>query len=144
MRSACSVWLKSLCFSNTYIFVVILYIMTSPASLRLSSRLHQFKCCNMSSTLDVFRCLLLTNLAAVRWTISSWSISPLSYFAANTSQRTRPKIFRIVFNVVFSYIDTTRAVFQSLGIAQVFSDLWKNIVKIGAILLISSLSNFRV
>jgi uncharacterized protein YggT (Ycf19 family) len=33
----------------------ILYIMTSRASLRLSSRLQQFFCCNMSPTLDVFR-----------------------------------------------------------------------------------------
>jgi hypothetical protein len=34
----------------------ILYIITSQASLRLSSRLRQFKCCRRSSTQDIFPC----------------------------------------------------------------------------------------
>ena len=49
----------------------ILYIMTRQASLRLSSILSQLKCCNISPTLDVFRCLLLTNLADLSWTSSN-------------------------------------------------------------------------
>jgi hypothetical protein len=49
----------------------ILYIMTSRAFLCLSSKLHQFKCCNMSQTLDVFRSLLFENLSALCWNISS-------------------------------------------------------------------------
>jgi hypothetical protein len=45
---------------------VVLYIMRHlRKSLRLSSILRQFKCCNMSPTLDVFRCLLVTNLATM-------------------------------------------------------------------------------
>ena len=79
-------------FSNRYIFSFsILYIITSrasirlslrmrqlkccnmsPASIRLSLRLCQFKCCNMSPALDVFRCLLVANLSALHWTNSSW------------------------------------------------------------------------
>jgi hypothetical protein len=46
---------------NTFSFAS-LYIITSRASLHVSSssRLHQIKCCNMSPTLDVFLCLLVT------------------------------------------------------------------------------------
>lgn len=43
----------------------------------LFSRLWKFNRCSMSPTLDVFRCLLVTNLAALSWTISSWSNLPL-------------------------------------------------------------------
>jgi len=46
--------------------------MTSQASLRLSSRLHEFKRCNISPTIDAFRCLLVGNLVALWWTISNW------------------------------------------------------------------------
>ena len=54
-------WLnKCVLFSNRCIFITILYIMPSQTSVCLSSRL--FKCCNMSPTLDVVRCLLVTNL----------------------------------------------------------------------------------
>ena len=49
----------------------IVFILTSRISLRLSSKLHQFNCCNISPALDVFRCLLVMNLAALRWIISS-------------------------------------------------------------------------
>jgi hypothetical protein len=48
----------------------ILYIMTRRASLHRSSRLCHLRCCSMSLTLDVFRCLLVTYLAALHWTIS--------------------------------------------------------------------------
>jgi hypothetical protein len=48
----------------------ILYIMTRRGSLGRSSRLRHLRCCNMSPKLDVFRCLLVTYLAALRWTIS--------------------------------------------------------------------------
>jgi hypothetical protein len=48
----------------------ILYIMTRHASLRRSSRLYHLRCCIMSPTLDVLRCLLVTYLAALRWIIS--------------------------------------------------------------------------
>jgi hypothetical protein len=41
----------------------ILYIMTRRASLRRSSRLRHFRCCSMSPTLDVLRCLLVIYLA---------------------------------------------------------------------------------
>ena len=57
----------------TFMFV-FLYIMISQASLHLSSRL---KSCNMWPTLDVFRCLLMANRPALRWAISSCSISSL-------------------------------------------------------------------
>ena len=40
--------------------------MTSRASLRLSPRLLQFKCCNMSHTPDVFRSLLPGDEPAAR------------------------------------------------------------------------------
>jgi hypothetical protein len=45
----------------------ILYIMTRHASqtLRRSSRLHHLRCCSMSPTLDVLRCLLVTYLTAL-------------------------------------------------------------------------------
>ena len=50
----------------TFSFVV-LYIMSHlHKSVRLSSILRQFKCCNMSPTLGVFRCLLMMNLASLR------------------------------------------------------------------------------
>ena len=42
-----------------------LYIMTSRTSLRLSSRLRQFMRYSMSPTLNVFRCLLMTTIAAL-------------------------------------------------------------------------------
>ena len=48
----------------------ILNIMTGRASLRRSSRLRHLRCYRMSPTLDVLRCLLVTYLAALRWTIS--------------------------------------------------------------------------
>ena len=51
--------------------------MTSRVSLPLPFRLRQFKCCNMSPTVDVFRCLLRKNIKTLRWTISSLLISPL-------------------------------------------------------------------
>jgi len=41
----------------------ILYTITSQTYLRLSSRLHQFKCSNMSPTVDVFYCLSVINIA---------------------------------------------------------------------------------
>jgi hypothetical protein len=54
---------ESLSFSNSYAFsFVMLYIMISLTSLRLFSRLYQFNCCKISTTLDVFCCLLMTNL----------------------------------------------------------------------------------
>jgi len=49
------------CVITTLSFA-ILYIMTSRASLRLSTRLCMFKC--------YITCMLLTNLAALCWTIS--------------------------------------------------------------------------
>jgi hypothetical protein len=57
----------------------ILYIMTSRASLHRSSRLCHLRCCSMSLTLDVFRCLLVTYLAALRWTISILLMSDLRW-----------------------------------------------------------------
>ena len=81
----------------TFVFV-FLYIMISQASLHLSSRLkgssvvtcdqHYFYMKYIVNYLsgniymahncvDVFRCLLMTNLAALRWAISSCSISSL-------------------------------------------------------------------
>jgi hypothetical protein len=71
-------WLKAVFFWTRYIFSFsILYIMTSRASMHLSLRLRQFKCCNMSPALDVFRCLLVASLSVLYWTSSSWSISHL-------------------------------------------------------------------
>ena len=58
---------------------VILYIIHRRESFRLSSRLRQFRCCSMSLTLDVFPCLFVTNLAALRWTISILFMSFLIY-----------------------------------------------------------------
>ena len=55
----------------------ILYIMTSWPSLGLSSRLHRFKRCNIPQTIDVFRRLLVTNLAALPWALWSEFNSPL-------------------------------------------------------------------
>ena len=57
----------------------ILYIMTKCASLRRSSRLCHSRCCSMSPTLDVLRCLLVTYLAALRWTISILLMSDLRW-----------------------------------------------------------------
>jgi hypothetical protein len=56
----------------------ILYIITRRASLRRSSRLHHFRC-SMSPTFDVLRCLLVTYLAALRWTISILLMSDLRW-----------------------------------------------------------------
>jgi hypothetical protein len=53
----------------------ILTIMTRRASLHRSSRLRHLRCCNMSPTLDAFRFLLVTYLAALCWTISILSES---------------------------------------------------------------------
>ena len=50
--------------------------MTSRAFLCLSLKLHQLRWCNISPTLDVLSCLLVTNLKALHWTISKWSILP--------------------------------------------------------------------
>ena len=55
----------------------ILYIMTRRASLRRSSGLCHLRCCSMSLTRDVFGCLLVTYLAALRWTISILLMSDL-------------------------------------------------------------------
>ena len=44
----------------TFSFVVLYLMRHLRESLRLSSILRQFKCCNMSPTLHVFRCLLVT------------------------------------------------------------------------------------
>ena len=52
----------------------ILYIMQRRASFLLSSRLHQFRLRNISLTLEVFLCLLVTYLAAHHWTISNFCI----------------------------------------------------------------------
>ena len=57
--------LKSVLFSDSYMFV--LYIMISRTSLRSSSRLYQYKCCNMSPMLDMHCCLLVTGLEGLNW-----------------------------------------------------------------------------
>ena len=57
-------------FLNATLSWGIFYIMTRRASLHRSSRLCHLRCCSMSLTLDVFRCLLVTYLAALHWTIS--------------------------------------------------------------------------
>jgi hypothetical protein len=57
----------------------ILYIMTRCASLRRSSRLRHLRCCSMSPTLDVLRCLLVTYLATLRWNISILLMSDLRW-----------------------------------------------------------------
>ena len=57
----------------------ILYILTRHASLRRSSRLRHSRCCSMSPTLDVLCCLLVTYLAALRWTISILLMSDLRW-----------------------------------------------------------------
>ena len=69
-------WLsqESVFFTNSYIFVCYFIHHGRQASWCLSSRLHQFKCCNMLPTLDVFHCLFMTNCTALHWTISNWSI----------------------------------------------------------------------
>ena len=51
------------CLNGGLKLSAILYIMLCRASLRRSSKLRKFKCCNMSPTVDVFRCLLTANLA---------------------------------------------------------------------------------
>ena len=56
----------------------ILYIMTRHASLHRSSGLCHLRC-SMSPTLDVFRWLLVTYLAALRWTISILLTSDLRW-----------------------------------------------------------------
>jgi hypothetical protein len=62
---------------TTTLSLEILYIMTRHASLRRSSRLHHLSCCSMSPTLNVLCCLLVTYLAALRWTISILLMSDL-------------------------------------------------------------------
>jgi hypothetical protein len=57
----------------------ILYIMTRHASLCRSSRLRHLRCCSMSPTLDVLRCLLVTYLATLRWNISILLMSDLRW-----------------------------------------------------------------
>ena len=57
----------------------ILYIMTRRASLRRSSRMRHSRCCSISPTLDVLRCLLVTYLTALRWTISILLMSDLRW-----------------------------------------------------------------
>ena len=57
----------------------ILYIMTRRASLRRSSRMRHSRCCSISPTLDVLRCLLVTYLAALRWTIYMLLMSDLRW-----------------------------------------------------------------
>ena len=42
----------------------------SLASICMSLRLQQFKCCNMSPRLDGFCCLLNTNLEALSWKVN--------------------------------------------------------------------------
>ena len=70
-------WIKLSCLVIATFSFATLYIMTSRASLPLPFRLRQFKCCNMSPTLDVFRCQLMKNIKTLRWTISRLLISPL-------------------------------------------------------------------
>ena len=56
----------SLYFSKIATFsFAVLYSMTSRASLFTSSELHQLKFCIMSSSVDVFRCLLKTSLVVL-------------------------------------------------------------------------------
>ena len=62
-------WPKSLLFSNSYMFVCY-FMHHNKASI--------FTPVFKTSLVQVFCCLLVTNLAALRWTILSWSISPLS------------------------------------------------------------------
>jgi len=50
-----------------YIFVYMYHT----KSIFTTSRLRQFMCCDMSPTLDVFQCLLATNMTALHWAISS-------------------------------------------------------------------------
>ena len=64
--------LPSLLMAN--ISLSILYIMQRRASFLLSSRLHHFRLRNISLTLEVFLCLLVTYLAARHWTISNFCI----------------------------------------------------------------------
>jgi len=54
---------------TTTLSCAISYMMTRRASLRRSPRLCHLRCCNMSPTLDVFRCLLVKYLAVLRWTM---------------------------------------------------------------------------
>jgi len=56
----------SLLLTTTLSWSQILYIMKRRASLCRSSRVCQLRCCNMSPTLDVSRCLLVTYVAAPR------------------------------------------------------------------------------
>jgi hypothetical protein len=57
----------------------ILYIMTRHASLCRSSRLRHLRCCSMSPTLDVLRCLLVTYLASLHWSVSILLMSDLRW-----------------------------------------------------------------
>jgi hypothetical protein len=60
-------WLKSAFCSNIFWYFIHLF-----------SRLHQLKGCNMSPTIDAFRCLLVTNLqCSPALNISLWSNSSL-------------------------------------------------------------------
>ena len=68
-------WWKSVTLLTATLSWEILSSMTRRPSLRRSSRLRHLRCCNMSPTLDEFRFLLVTYLAALRWTISILSES---------------------------------------------------------------------
>ena len=57
----------------------ILYIMTRHASLCRSLRLRHLRCCSMSPTLDVLRCLLVTYLASLHWSVSILLMSDLRW-----------------------------------------------------------------
>jgi len=72
-------WLNSVLFGNSYI--VLCYFIHQDKSSIFTPVLKtvpvQVKRCNMSPTLDVFRCLLVTKVATLRLTILSRSISSL-------------------------------------------------------------------
>jgi hypothetical protein len=55
-------WLKFVLFSNSNIFAC--YFINHDEHLYVCLRLRQFKNCNMSPTLDMFRCLLVTNVCS--------------------------------------------------------------------------------
>jgi hypothetical protein len=64
-------------FSNSYICVCFLIHHDKSSISAFVFKTEKFKCCNMWPTLDVFRCLLMANRPALRWAISSCSISSL-------------------------------------------------------------------
>jgi hypothetical protein len=98
----------------TFSFVV-LYIMSHlHKSVRLSSILRQFKCCNMSPTLDFFRCLLVTNLATKYLGLANGIISKSKRHFYNVSPKANKTMGFLRQNLNISYITEKEQAYRFL------------------------------